>query len=201
MTNAITEFTKKNIAEIILGLAIGVILVLLMNLNFEESMTVIILGPLVALVFSKFLQSIVPNVKNQRIALVIVGVIGLILLVQQFNLGVFSPDNINSQSFVEVGLEPQVTGAALAGIGTLIGGVAKLPFLIILGVILIGLFMFNPVIGLVVLAIVGIPALFVLGTGVFLIAKNFTLIIILIGGYSLLSLIFGKKVKEKVVKN
>ena len=204
MTNPLTEFTKRNITEIILGLAIAIILVLLMDLNFEESMTVILLGPLVALVFNKLLESIVPNVKNQRMALVIVGVVGLILLVQQFNVGVFSADNVNAESFVEVPDEPQfaITGAILTGVGAIVGGIAKLPFLIIFILVLVFL-LFNPAtmwIGILLLAVIGIPALFVLGTGVFLIAQNFTLILILIGGYAILSLIFRKPIEKQALK-
>lgn len=202
MVNPLTEFTKNNITEIVLGLAIGIILVLLMDLNFQESMTVIILGPLLALVFNKLLESIIPNVKTQRIALVIIGVIGLLFLVQHFQLGVFDLDNVNTQSFIEVETQPQIAGIKLPIeiTGALIAAVGKLPFLIIFTII-IGYLLINfPVVGWILLAVIGIPALIVLGTGVFLIAKNFTLIIILIGGYSVLRLIFRKPIEKQAKK-
>ena len=200
MTNPLTKFTQENITEIILGLAIAIIAVLLMNLNFEESMTIILLGPLIALVSNKLLESIVPNVKNQRIALVIIGVIGLIIAIQYFQVGVFSLDNITSQSFIEANIQPQagIISLPIEVTGALIAAIGKLPFLVGLVVILAVLIM-NPataIIGWVLLALIGIPALIVLGVGTFLIAKNFTLILVLVSGFFMLKLIFGSSVKK-----
>lgn len=202
MANPLTEFTKNNITELVLGLAIGVIIVLLMDLNFQESMFIIILGPLVAIILNQLLKVVVPNTKNQRTALIILTLIGGFVLMQQFNIGIFSLDNVNSQSFVEAPDEPQfaITGALLTGIGGIIGGVAKLPFLIILALIIGFLLIAFPPIGIAVLLIVGIPILFTLGTGVFLIASNFTLILILVGGYAILSLIFRKPIEKQSQK-
>ena len=200
MTNPLTKFTQENITEIILGLAIAIIAVLLMNLNFEESMTIILLGPLIALVSNKLLESIVPNVKNQRIALVIIGVIGLIIAIQYFQVGVFSLNNITSQSFIEANIQPQagIISLPIEVTGALIAAIGKLPFLVGLVVILAVLIM-NPataIIGWVLLALIGIPALIVLGVGTFLIAKNFTLILVLVSGFFMLKLIFGSSVKK-----
>ncbi|MCH7792363.1 MAG: hypothetical protein IID31_08820 [Planctomycetes bacterium] len=71
MGNALTEFTKNNITELVLGLAIGVIIVLLLDLGFQESMAILILGPLVAIVLNQLLKVVVPNEKNQRTALIV----------------------------------------------------------------------------------------------------------------------------------
>ena len=202
MTNPLTKFTQENITEIILGLAIAIIAVLLMNLNFEESMAIILLGPLIALIANKLLESIVPNVKNQRIALVIIGVIGLIIAIQYFQIGVFSLGNITSQSFIEANIQPQagIISLPIEVTGALIAAIGKLPFLVGLVVILAVLIMNSAtaIIGWVLLALIGIPALIVLGVGTFLIAKNFILILVLVSGFFMLKLIFGSSVKKAV---
>jgi len=194
--NPLTTFARNNIVELILGLAIGVIIVLLMDFNLQESMAIIVLGPLVALVINQLLKVVVPNTKNERTALVILAVVGGFFLLLQFNLGVFSLDNVNSQSFVEVELQPQITGAALVGIGSVLGGVSKLPFLIIAFVAIIALVMFFPIIGIPLLILL----LIFLSSFVFKIFQNFTLILILTAGYFILKLIFGAQVKKQASK-
>jgi len=204
MGNILTEFTKNNITEIILGLAIGIILVLLLDLGFEEGMVIIILGPLVAIVLNNILKAIVPNEKNQRTAFILLALIGGFVAMQQFNVGVFSLDNINAESFVNVPVESQaaIIATPIAITGALVGAIGKLPFLIGFLVVLMVLFS-NPAtapFGIVLLLVVGIPALFVLGTGLFLVFQNFTLIIILIAGFSILKLVLGNKVEKQVSK-
>lgn len=195
MTNPLTEFTRKNISELILGLAVGVILALLMDLTFVESVAIIVLAPLVAIIFNQLLQVFVPNERNQRTALVIIGIIGGFFLVQQFGVGVFSFENANVQSFAEVQAQPQISGALLAGIGSIVGGVAKLPLLIILIIVIGALLVFYPPIGIVVLALLIIPVIF-LGFQIF---QNFTLILILVAMYAVASLMFKSKVRQKAL--
>jgi len=197
--NLLTKFTRENVTEVVLGLVIGIIIVLFMDLNFQESMIIIILGPLVAIILNQLFKVFIPNEKNQRTALIILALIGLFVIMQQFNLGVFSLDNVGAESFVEVSTQPQ---AALAFTGALVAAIGKLPFLIGFVIVLAVLFM-GPFawVGWLLLAIVGIPAILVLGTGVFLIAKNFTLIIILFTGVSILKLVFGTQVKKQALRS
>ena len=201
---AFKEFTQKNIAELLLGTVIGIIIVLLMNLNFNQSIVIIVLSSLIAIILNNLLQVFVPNEKNQRTALIILSLIGGFALIQQFQIGIFAIDNINSQSFINVELQPQASLIELPIVltGALISGIGKLPFLIGFAVVLAILIM-NPataIFGWILLAIIGIPAIIILGVGTFLIAKNFTLILILIGGYSILSLLFKTQVKKQALK-
>lgn len=203
--NILTTFTRENITELILGIVIAVIIVLFMDLNFQEGMFIILLGPLSAVILNQFFKVFVPNTKNQRTALVILALIGGFVLIQQFNLGIFSLDNVNALSFVEVPTQSQTALIAtpIAITGSLIAALGKLPFLIVFVIILMILFT-NPVtapFGIILLAIVGIPALIVLGVGAFLIAKNFTLILILIGGFSILKLLLGAQVRKQALKS
>ena len=200
MANALSDFTQKNIAELVLGLAVGVIVVLLMNLNFQQSIAIIILSPLVAIILNNLLQVFIPNTNNQRTALIILALVGGFVLIQQFQIGVFDLSNTNTQSFVEVPSQSQsIIELPIAITGALISGIGKLPFLIGFAIILAILIM-NPataIFGWILLAIIGIPAIIILGAGAFLIFQNFQLILILASLYGVASLMFKAKIAKR----
>lgn len=199
MANVLTDFTQKNIAELILGLAVGVIVVLLMNLNFNQSIAIIILSPLIAIILNNLLQVFIPNTKNQRTALIILALIGGFMILQQFQIGVFDLSNTNTQSFVNVPLQSQtIIELPIAVTGALVGALGKLPFLVLFTLIVAGLLV-SPFawVGWVILAIIGIPALFILGAGTIAIFQNFQLILILATLYGVASLMFKAKIAKR----
>ncbi len=190
------NFLNENTKELIIGSAVGLLITLLGGFQLEEGATLIVLGMLLSLILNQSLKSVSLIKENQKTIIIVLLLVGGFFLMRQFQLGIFSMANFNA-------VQGQfVSGAALAGIGSIVGGLAKAPLLglfILVAAIPIGLLLFGfPIAGLIALValllVFGIP---IIGVSIS-IMQNFQLIIIM-GALILLAFMIFRTKQIKAV--
>lgn len=195
MTNPIKQFLIDNLKEILLGLFVGIIIAILANLSLEQGLTLMVLAPLLAVILKQLISNIEFLKSNQQTTLVILALVASFFLFQQFNLGLFSIQELNTPvQAVNLPLKA-ITGISGAGLFSVLGII----FVILLRIPVVGIWLAPIFLGFLFIFL-GIPILRVTGA----LISNFPLVIIVTGMVAIMFLLFQKqsvaRTKELVLK-
>ena len=193
MANELKNFLDKNSPDIIIGLIVGAGIAICGAEDLFQGLTMIVLAPMLAIILSNLLRVFVPNENNQRVAIIILSVIGIFIFMQQFQLGIYSLQSISNP--IPIQGQFLLTGQLLtAALGATSGGI-----FITIGIIALVAFFINPIFGMVVLGVillfVGIP---VIGLSIAIIS-NFKLILIILGMVAIGNLVLSTKTGQKAL--